>query len=624
MIKVSDLKKSYGGQVVFDGASFVLSRGERVGLVGRNGTGKTTLFKMILKEEEPDGGCISAPRHYTVGHLSQHIHFTEDTVLKEGCLSLPLSEDGVDETYRVETILAGLGIPEEWFGMDPRSLSGGYQIRLNLAKALASDPDLLLLDEPTNYLDIVSVRWLKRFLCNWKNELMIITHDRDFMDSVTTHTMAVHRHKIRKVAGPTHKLYSQLAQEEEIYEKTRLNDEKKRKEIEVFINRFRAQATKASSVQSRVKALERTKRLEKLEEARTLDFEFNSAPFPGKFFMEVKGLTFGFEEGAPLIRDLSLSVGKNDRIAIIGKNGRGKTTLLNLLAGELVPSLGSINRHDSLRLAYFGQTNISRLNLKNTIEQEIMESHPDCGRAAARRACGAMMFEKDNALKKIEVLSGGERSRVLLGKILVSPANLLLLDEPTNHLDMDSIDALIEAIDAFSGAVIIVTHSELMLDAVATRLIVFDGGGASLFEGAYRDFLERVGWENEADARAGKARAGEGKSVNKKELRRLRAETVSERNRTLGPLKARMEGIENAIVEMEKEAEEMSRALLGASENGEADKIAALSRAYHASREKIDGLFDELEALGREHDAKAKEFEDAIAGIGGRSGADGA
>ncbi|MEK7772771.1 MAG: ABC-F family ATP-binding cassette domain-containing protein, partial [Deltaproteobacteria bacterium] len=489
------------------------------------------------------------------------------------------------------------------------------QIRLNLAKALASDPDLLLLDEPTNYLDIVSVRWLKRFLCNWKNELMLITHDRDFMDSVTTHTMAVYRHKIRKVPGPTHKLYAQIAQEEEIYEKTRQNDEKKRKEIEVFINRFRASATKASSVQSRVKALDRTQRLEKLKEARTLDFEFNSAPFPGKFLIEVRDLTFGFDGDNPLIRDLSLSVGKDDRIAIIGKNGRGKTTLLNLLAGEIESASGSINRHAALRLAYFGQTNVSRLNLKNTVEQEIMEAHPDFNRAASRKVCGAMMFERDKALKKIEVLSGGERSRVLLGKILVSPANLLLLDEPTNHLDMDSIDALIEAIDAFSGAVIIVTHSELILDAVATRLVVFDGGSVSLFEGSYRDFLDKVGWEGEADAKAAKKKADEVKPLNKKELRKLKAEAVSERNSTLGPLKSRMSEVEKAIIEGEKDAEELSRALLGASENGEADKIAALSRAYHASRGKIDALFDELVKLSADYDRRSKEFDERLRGL---------
>ena len=263
MLKVSGLEKAYVGQEIFDNVSFVVNPGERIGLVGRNGHGKTTLFRMILGEEHPDAGVISVPKYYTIGHLSQHIRFTEDTVLKEGCLSLPVSEDGIDESYKVETILMGLGFSVDDFNRNPAEFSGGYQVRLNLAKALVSEPNLLLLDEPTNYLDIISVRWLTRFLRNWKGELMLITHDRDFMDSVTTHTMGIHRFKVRKIAGPTQKLYEQILQEEEIHEKTRLNDQKKRSEVEDFINRFRAKATKASAVQSRIKALAKMDKLEK-------------------------------------------------------------------------------------------------------------------------------------------------------------------------------------------------------------------------------------------------------------------------------------------------------------------------------------------------------------------------
>jgi len=245
MLKVSGLEKSYGRQDLFDNVSFVINPGERVGLVGKNGHGKTTLFRMILGQEQPDSGVITAPSYYTIGHLSQHIHFTEDTVLKEGCLGLKPSEYGIDESYKVKAILTGLGFSEEDFDRNPAEFSGGYQVRINLAKVLVSEPNLLLLDEPTNYLDIVSVRWLIRFLRDWPNELLIITHDRDFMDNVTTHTMAIHRSKVKKIAGDTYKLYEQIATEEEVYEKTRVNDEKKRKEVEEFVNRFRAKASKA-------------------------------------------------------------------------------------------------------------------------------------------------------------------------------------------------------------------------------------------------------------------------------------------------------------------------------------------------------------------------------------------
>ena len=556
MIQVNNLDKCYGRQVIFEKAGFTLNPGERVGLVGRNGHGKTTLFKMILGEDRPDSGFINIPNGYKIGHLSQHISFTQNTVLKEACLSLPENEDGIDETYKAETILMGLGFALEDLTLDPMDLSGGYQVRLNLAKVLVSDPNLLLLDEPTNYLDIVSLRWLTKFLRNWKKELIIITHDRDFMDGVTTHTMAIHRCKMRKEAGPTEKVYQQLLMEEEIHEKSRVNDDRKRKETEEFINRFRAKASKASAVQSRIKALQKKDRLEKLTEIKDLDFAFKSASFTGKVLMEVNDLSFSFDsESAPLIDGLTFSVGKKDRIAIIGKNGKGKTTLLNLLAKELKTETGSVSHHVQLQTAYFGQTNINRLTLHKTIEEEIMDVHPDVGRGAARKICGIMMFPGDHALKKISVLSGGEKSRVLLGKLLVSPANMLMLDEPTNHLDMESNDSLVEAIDAFNGSVIVVTHSEMMLHALATRLIVFDDGKVTLFEGTYQEFLDRVGWKSENESNAPRIKKSRNNSVNKKQLRRERAELLNKKSKTMGGLQKSMDEAEKEVLRLEEKIE---------------------------------------------------------------------
>jgi ATP-binding cassette subfamily F protein 3 len=611
MLKVNNLCKQYGPQVLFEDVSFSLTQGEKVGLVGRNGHGKSTLFKIILGQEEADSGEVSVPKYYRTGHLSQRIDFTQPTVLKEACLGLPHNEDGVDETYKAEAILMGLGIGEELFESSPLSLSGGYQVRLNLAKVLVSGPDLLLLDEPTNYLDIVSARWLERFLREWKGELIMITHDRGFMDAVTTHTMAIHRCKVRKVQGPTSKLYEQILTEEETYEQTRLNEEKKRADVERFIARFRASATKASAVQSRVKALEKKGKLEELRDIKNLDFAFNAAPFQSKYLLEARDLTFGYGGGdSPLlINGLSFTASKGDRIGVIGKNGRGKSTLLNLLNGELKPLNGDVNVNQNTRTAFFGQTNIDRLTRSNTVEQELMNAHPACTRGIARKICGSMMFEGDSALKKIEVLSGGERARVLLGKLLVCPANLLLLDEPTNHLDMDSIDSLIEAIDAFSGAALMVTHSELMLDALATRLIIFDGGTVSLFEGGYREFLEKVGWESEAaeDKSARKPKAAKG--VNRKELRKLRADLSAEKTRVIGPIQKRIASIEGSIVETEKQAEAENRLLLAASEAVEAEAISVHSKAYHDAMGKMDSLFDELETLTAELESKTAEFD---------------
>jgi len=613
VIRVSNLSKAYGTQVIFDDVGFTVNAGERIGLVGRNGHGKTTLLRMITGEGKPDVGVISIPNNYTVGYLSQHLSFTENSVLKEACLGLKPSEDGRDESYKAETILMGLGFSADDFSHHPLDLSGGYQVRLNLAKLLVSEPNLLLLDEPTNYLDIVSIRWLTKFLKGWKGELILITHDREFMDGVTTHTLGIHRNKIRKIAGPTEKLYQQILMEEEVYEQTRVNEEKKRKEVEQFINRFRAQATRARAVQSKIKALQKRERLEKMSGIEDLEFEFVLAPFTGKSLIEAKDISFSFEpDGPPLIDGLNLTIGKRDRIAVIGKNGKGKTTLLNLLAGELQPLKGAVMHHTQLRLAYFGQTNIQRLSPEKTVEEEILDAHPEYNRGAARTICGIMMFEGDSALKKVSVLSGGEKSRVLLGKLIVSPANLLLLDEPTNHLDMESIDSLLEAIEAFEGAVVIVAHSEMILHATATRLIVFDDDRVRVFEGTYQDFLERRGWKDEGEGAVRSRQNAEkkGNSTNKKDLRRIKAELIDSRSRILGPLQSKISEVEETITRLEHGMERDTQALVKASVKGDGESIRRLSMSIHESRRKIDTLFDKLEALTNELDAKSKEFEE--------------
>ena len=603
--------------MIFENIGFSVNAGERIGLVGRNGHGKTTLLRMITGEERPDTGIISIPNNYAVGHLSQHLSFTKNTVLEEGCLGLKPSEDGRDETYKVAQVLMGLGFTADDFPRSPLALSGGYQVRLNLAKLLVSEPDLLLLDEPTNYLDIVSIRWLTRFLNGWKGELILITHDREFMDSVTTHTMGIHRKNIRKIAGPTPKLYQQILMEEEVYEHTRVNEEKKRKEVEQFINRFRAQATRARAVQSKIKSLRKRERLEKMSAVEELEFAFIPAPFTGKWLVEAKAISFAFDPaGPPLIEGFGLTIGKKDRIAVVGKNGKGKTTLLNLLAGELEPLNGAVDRHPQAQLAYFGQTNIQRLAPDKTVEEELLDAHPDHNRNAARKVCGIMMFEGDAALKKIGVLSGGEKSRVLLGKLIVSPANLLLLDEPTNHLDMESVDSLLEALDAFEGAVVIVTHSEMILHSLATRVVVFDDGGVDVFEGTYQDFLDRRGWKDEAEATAG----GENPDKKtdgayKRDLRRVKAELIDRRSRVLGPLGARISAVEATIMRLEKEVEADTRALIDASVKGDGDSIKSLSKSVHQSRTTIDGLFDELEALTSELETKSRDFAEQLAAL---------
>lgn len=496
MIKFFEINKSYGDQVLFENLSFIVNRGEKIGLVGRNGHGKSTLFQMILGHLEPDSGEITWPKNYRIGHMEQHIHFTKPTVLEEGCLGLPPDEEY--DAWKVEKILFGLGFSEADMYRSPSEFSGGYQIRLNLAKLLVSHPDMLLLDEPTNYLDIVAIRWLEEFLREWPGEFILITHDRSFMDRVCTHTVAIHRAIARKVEGDTEKLYEQINKEEEIYEKTRLNEAKKRRQTELFIARFKARASFASRAQSRVKMLEKQGEMKELDTIHDLDLYFNSAHFAGDKMMAAEGMSFSYSGSKPyLIDDFTLDVGKRERICIIGKNGKGKSTLIKLLAGQMKPLAGEIYKHPALMEGYFGQTNKMDLDDRKNVIEEIMSADKKCSVNTARSIAGGLMFPGDNALKTIKVLSGGEKSRVLLGKLLVTPCHLLYLDEPTNHLDMQSCDSLIEAVDDFDGTVVMVTHNEQHLRAVATKLIVFDNDKITVYPGGYDGFLRDIGWSDE-------------------------------------------------------------------------------------------------------------------------------
>ncbi len=507
MIQVDALTIAYQGYALFEDATFSIQEGERCGLVGRNGSGKSTLFKLLIGHELSDGGNIATRKNYALGTLNQHIVFTQPSIVEEAALGL--KEGDKDSIYKVEKILFGLGFSEEDLERSPQNLSGGYQLRLHLAKVLISEPNCLLLDEPTNYLDIVSMRWLTKFLQQWKGEFVLISHDREFMDNVSTHTLGIHRQKVRKVKGGTVAFFDQIIQQEEIYEKTRLNIAKKRSQSEAFIERFGAKASKAAQAQSRQKMLDRIPTLEKLKNLYQLDFDFVESPFPGKKMIEANNVNFSYgdPEESPLIQNLSLSIEKGERIAIIGKNGRGKSTILRLLAKELTPHSGSIAISENLRLGYFGQTNIDRLNPKHTVEEEVSLANPLLNLTQVRSICGAMMFSGTKAEKINGVLSGGEKSRVLLGKILATPCNILLLDEPTHHLDMESIEALIDALEDFSGAVILVTHSELILKRLPLdKIVVCREAQQELFLGNYGDFLEKDGWKEENKLAKGKKR----------------------------------------------------------------------------------------------------------------------
>lgn len=496
MIKIKDLAISFQGQHIFDDVNIAINRGEKIGFIGRNGSGKSTFLKLILGQLEPDSGIIDIPTGYKIGYLEQHIKFTHKTVIDEVCSILP--EDREYEGWKGETILMGLGFTIEELARDPHEFSGGYQVKINLAKLLLDEPNMLLLDEPTNYLDIHSVRWLKEFLQDSDCELILITHDRDFMDSVITHTLTIHRGNFRKTPGNSRNVMEKIALQEEMYEKTRINEEKQRAKTQEWIDRFGAKASMASRVQSRVKMMEKQDQKEKLDEIATLDFQFNHIPYLGQEnLLEMNKIVFGYEQHEILIRNLSIQVEPKDKICIIGKNGKGKSTLLKLITKDLEPFEGSVRANNKTEIGFFGQMNIDRLNPNLSIYEEMQKYVPDINQTTVRRTAAHMMFSGTLSNKKIEILSGGEKSRVMLGKILLKPANLLLLDEPTNHLDLDSCEALLNAIKSFEGAVLMVTHSEYFLKEVANRLIVFDDNKTFVFEGGYEEFLKKVGWKDE-------------------------------------------------------------------------------------------------------------------------------
>lgn len=605
MIQLCNISKSFVTQELFCDINFLLGSHHRVGLVGRNGSGKTTLFKLILGQESADDGEILIPKHYKIGALEQHISFSQKTLRAEA--SLALEAHMQYDVYLVEKILFGLGFGAEDLDKNPLSFSGGYQIRINLAKLLVAQPNLLLLDEPTNYLDIVSMRWLQNFLVNFDGEIILITHDRDFMDSVCTHTMGIVHNSLSYVAGNTHKFYAQLRADEELYEKQKISQDRKIKELEGFIAKNRVRASTAAIAQSKIKQLEKIEKINDLVFDSTLDFDFVYKNTSAKVLLEVEDLSFGYTPSNLLFENISFVLKPGECLGIIGKNGKGKSTLLNTIAGELTQLGGNVSFHNSASFAHFGQTNISHLDQQKTVFEEIYQSATTLSNSGARNICGAMMFAGESADKKISLLSGGEKSRVMLGKILAKEVNVLLLDEPTNHLDFHSIDALTQAIINFKGAVIIVTHSQELLRKVADRLIIFSATGASYFDRGYDEFLEKIGWEEESETKEKKVQKSD-RYLNKKE----RAALLQERNSLTKPFSKEIEKLEKFITKTEVALKCNQDELIALSSGNESAKIIDLYKVIAQQESAIESAFDELEIAHESYEELMASYEQKL------------
>ncbi len=569
MLQAEQVSKSYSGEVIFQGVSFTLQKGEKCALVGRNGSGKTTLFRILKGEESPDSGTVSYPKGYKMGFLDQHTQFKAPTAWEEALRDLPPTKP----EHEVESILYGLGFDDELLSRAPELLSGGYHLRLKLAKVLAQEPNCLLLDEPTNYLDILSLRWLERYLKNWKGECLLISHDRDFLNGLVNYTMGIHRKTLKRVAGGLENFYEKIVEEEEIHEKARVGFEKKKDHLEDYIRRFGAKASKATQAQSKAKALDKIPSLTKLSSLANLSFHFEYTPFFGKKLISLDKLSYSYDEETPLIQNISLEVEQGKKIAIIGKNGMGKSTLLKLIEGELTPKQGTYTRSDSVKMGTFGQTHILHLDLKRTVEEEISAANTKLPYGAVRSICGQMMFSQDAAKKRISLLSGGEKSRVLLGRILATQTNCLLLDEPTHHLDLESIEGLMQAIDSYEGSVVLVTHSEWLLDRLNPDiLVIFEDNKQRVFLGNYTEFLEKEGWKE---------------TSSKKPIKKVSTPT----KKSSKPLEREIAQLEKAIESAESNIVELEFKLAKAYEDNLPTQITELSCLVSKVEKEIETLY---------------------------------
>ncbi len=591
MIFIKDVVKSYGAQLLFDKASFQVNKGEKIGIVGRNGYGKTTLFRLILGSDTIDEGEISIPENYKLGTLDQQLTFTEKNILEEVTKVLPENEKY--DIWKAEKLLSGLGFSEKDFSRPYTDFSGGFQIRVKLAELLLSKPDMLLLDEPTNYLDIVSLRWLEKFLKTWKGEVLCISHDQTFLKNISSHSIVIWRQKFKKIKGSPQKCYAQIKKEEELYERTRKNDEKNRSKQEKFIREFRSGARSAGLVQSRIKMLEKQKRKDKLASIPAINFRFTEAEFLGARLFEATSLKFGYKNNEDLLKKISFEVKSGEKIGIIGQNGAGKTTLLRVLAGELKPQAGTIKYNINTHFGYFGQSNIENLDLQKNIIETLTDE--GIGEQEARKIAGNLLFSGDNAYKKIANLSGGEKARVNLGRLFTKIVNLIFLDEPTNHLDIESISALIKAVNNFGGGCVFVSHNEDFLRSCADKLVVFDDGDVRFFQGTYDEFLEKEGFMSEKES---KISVLEKTEKNKKKP--VHREKQKELQRLMRPIKRKIERIEKEIEKIEKLQKENKKIFDIAHRQGNRLKMESLGIEYQDLQVKLEKKIGEWEKLEME------------------------
>src|SRR5690349_7740500 len=531
MIQLSSAGKRYAHKLLFDNVDWMITAQDRIGLVGANGTGKSTLMKILGGLETLDYGSIAISKGISAGYLPQDgLSLSGQSVFAE-CMSVfadlramegemedltrRMSEldhtsaeydqvadrfhriehefqtrDGYAIEAKVGSVLTGLGFTKEDWTRQTEEFSGGWQMRISLAKLLLQQPNLLLLDEPTNHLDLEARNWLEDYLKEYPYAFVVISHDRYFLDVTVNKIVEIWNKNIHFYPGNYEKYLSQKAQRREQLEASYRNQRERIEQVEAFITRFRYQATKAKQVQSRIKELERIERIQIPPEERTIHFSFPQPKPSGRIVAEVSGLATSYGE-KEVFRNVGFLIERGDRIALVGVNGAGKSTLIKLLAGREMPTAGEYKLGHNVQADYFAQDQYKELDADSRILDDLGKVSPQSRETELRNLLGCFLFSGDDAFKKIGVLSGGERNRYALLRMLLHPANFLLLDEPTNHLDMRAKDVLLEALSKYTGTVVFVSHDRYFIDKLATRVFEIGDGKVEVFPGNYEDYVWR-------------------------------------------------------------------------------------------------------------------------------------
>ena len=653
---VQDLHIEFGPRVLFDSLSFVVEQGDRIAFAGQNGAGKSTLMKCIVGALEPDRGKVMLPKHTQVGYLPQDgIHISGSPLLEEvlgsvgnivelqqvvdelsadlqkldstsreykdtleeiGRLELILLDrDATRLRPRTESILRGLGFADKDFTRDCGEFSGGWQMRIALAKLLLQEPEVLLLDEPTNHLDLQSQRWLEQSLRTYRGAICIISHDVALLDSLVTRTIAFHHGRAEEYAGN----FSFYLKESKLRKEVLLRQAKaQQREIaktQEFIDRFRAKATKATQVQSRIKQLEKVELIEVEDDDAVMSFHFPPPPPGGHTVVKLEKACKAYGP-ITLLNGYDFTMAKGDRIAIVGVNGSGKSTFTRLISGTEEPDSGEFSFGHHTQVAFFSQTHADVLNNEQTVLECVEAAASRETRPMVRNILGCFLFRGDDVFKKIGVLSGGERSRVALVCMLLKPANFLIMDEPTNHLDFQSQEVLQRALQEYPGSYCIVSHNRQFLDPIVNKVLEFRLGYAPrLFYGNVSAYLETVEAEERrakemaqlqtAATPAAQAQAG----GNRKDARRAREMARQQRNKILKPLQQELEQVEAEIATKDERKECISAELENPANMSDNQKLMELTQEYQQLERETEALYSRWEELSEEIELKTAELE---------------